>query len=100
MTWLGTLGVFTGIAVLVAAVMEPLKLKCFKDNAKQGQMRILAGTLSLGCTVLGYVAFGVQGNLYAIPLYALGVYVVQKQLDMKLIRPKIKELALKKLDKI
>ncbi len=98
--WMLTLGVNVGIAVMICAIMETIKFKLLDNKAKATQMFFIGMVLSLAFCGVGYFAFGLAGKPIAIILYAIGVYVLQKELDMRLVRPKVRSFLEKKLEKL
>lgn len=78
-------------SILVAGLMELIKQKVYKDEAKKIHMIPFAIVLSSLVTVVMYYGFSFQGKPITMIFYALIVYIVQKQVDMKAIRPLIKK---------
>lgn len=85
---------------LVASIMEVIKYKAYKDRATFKNMTILGILFSIIVSPLLYFGFGLLGTVYSIPIYSFIIFFIQKELNMKLIRPKIKSIIQKKLDKL
>lgn len=77
-------------SVIVAGLMELIKQKGYKDEAKRSHMIPFAFVLSTLVTVIMYYGFEFTGTPVAMIFYTLVVYITQKQVDMKAIRPIIK----------
>ena len=77
-------------SVIVAGLMELVKQKAYKDNATRTHMIPFAFILSALVTVVMYYGFAFTGTPVAMVFYTLVVYIIQKQVDMKAIRPLIK----------
>lgn len=95
--WL-TIGILGAGALLVASLMEIIKHGVFGDNAKTGVMVALGILLSVILTPVLFYGFDLMGEPLAMIFYAISMYVVQKQVDMKAIRPVIKGFLQKKID--
>lgn len=88
------------ISILVAGLAEGVKHTLFKDEAKRWVMYLITMTLSVVLSTIGYYGFSLLGEPLAIIIYSLIVWIVQKQVDMKIIRPKIKEFIEKKVNEL
>ena len=78
-------------SVLVAGLMELIKQKAYKDKATRTHMVLLGFVFSILVTVVMYYGFEFTGKPISMIFYTLIVYIVQKQVDMKTIRPLIKK---------
>lgn len=92
--WIGV-----GSAV-VASLMELIKFKVMDDQATTKKMTVLGCTFSIVLTPILYYGFGLLGTPVAMLFYAIGIFIIQKQLDMKAIRPIIKNIIQRKMEKI
>lgn len=83
-------------AALIAAFMEIYKKKIRKDNAGRWEIYGVALALSVATSATGYKAFGFEGTLWAIPLYAFLVFTVQFFVNMEIIKSVVKSYAKRK----
>jgi len=81
----------------IASAMEFLKHTLYKDNATTKQMTIWAGSCSVALAPILYYGFELIGKPMAMIFYAIALFLVQKELDMKAIRPIVKKLMEKKM---
>jgi len=95
-----TIGWVIAGSLLVASLMELIKHKGFENDNVKWKLTLLGLVLSGGVGSILYFGFALLGAPLAIVFYTLGIYVIQKQLDMKAIRPIIKNLILKKANKL
>lgn len=87
-------------SVVVASFTEVFKVKTLKDQTTKKQGIILGIFLSILLTPVVYFGFNLQGEYITMLLYFAIIYIIQKQLDMKAIRPIIKKIVQKKLNNI
>lgn len=97
---MNTIIVLLVISILVAGLAESSKHLFFKNEAKKWQMYPITMVLSAGLSAIGYYGFNLMGEPIAIVIYALIVWIVQKEVNMKIIRPKIKSFIEKSVDKL
>jgi hypothetical protein len=91
------IGTTLGIAVLLIAVfMEVYKKKIRMCDPSPWENYLIAGVLSIILTTLSYFAFTLPGTLWAIPLYAIAVYIVQFVVDMKIVKSLVRWYTKKK----
>ena len=93
-TWLGV-----GSAV-VASLMELIKFKVYDDKATKVKMTLLGLLFSGILSPILYFGFTLLGTPVAMVLYWLVIFIVQKYLDMKAIRPIVKSIIQKKMEKL
>ena len=93
-TWLGV-----GSAV-VASLMELIKFKVYDNKATKVKMTLLGLLFSGVLSPVLYFGFTLLGTPVAMVLYWVVIFIVQKYLDMKAIRPIIKSIIQKKLEKL
>lgn len=93
-TWLGV-----GSAV-VASLMELIKFKVYDDKATKVKMTLLGLLFSGVLSPVLYFGFTLLGTPVAMVLYWLVIFIVQKYLDMKAIRPIVKSIIQKKMEKL
>jgi hypothetical protein len=81
---------FAGGVILVAGLVELYKLGNEKKQSKIITLSVFL-TLIMVCSVF----FGVEheGNIYTLPLWALGMWYLQKVVDMKFFRKIAKRIA-------
>ncbi len=81
---------FAGGVILVAGIMELYKL-----GKEKKQSKIIALSILLTLIVVSSVFFGIEheGNIYTLPLWALGMWYLQKVVDMKFFRKIAKRIA-------
>ena len=84
----------------VASIMELIKWKALENKATRTKMVVLGLALSSVIGAILYYGFTLMGTPVAISLYIIGIYIIQKQMDMKIIRPKIKAIIERKMDKL
>ena len=87
-------------SAVVASLMELIKFKIMDDKATRTKMTILGCVFSIILTPILYYGFGLMGTPIAMLFYAIGIFIIQKQLDMKAIRPIIKSIIQRKMEKI
>jgi len=92
--WLGV-----GSAV-VASLMELIKFKVYDDKATKVKMTLLGLLFSGVLSPVLYFGFTLLGTPVAMVLYWLVIFIVQKYLDMKAIRPIVKSIIQKKMEKL
>jgi len=95
-----TIGVLIAVAIVTAGLCEFLKFPLFKNKAKMWQMTLLGLSLSSILCTVSYYAFTMLGKPLVIVLYSLIVFLAQREVDMKIIRPKIKAFIERKVDKL
>ena len=93
-TWLGV-----GSAV-VASLMELIKFKVYDNKATKVKMTLLGLLFSGVLSPVLYFGFTLLGTPVAMVLYWVVIFIVQKYLDMKAIRPITKSIIQKKLEKL
>lgn len=93
-TWLGV-----GSAV-VASLMELIKFKVYNNKATKVKMTLLGLLFSGVLSPVLYFGFTLLGTPVAMVLYWVVIFIVQKYLDMKAIRPVVKSIIRKKLEKL
>lgn len=87
-------------SAVVASLMELIKFKAMDDKATTKKMTILGCVFSIALAPILYYGFGLLGTPVSIVFYALGIFIIQKQLDMKAIRPIIKNIIQRKMEKL
>ena len=92
--WLGV-----GSAV-VASLMELIKFKVYDNKATKVKMTLLGLLFSGVLSPVLYFGFTLLGTPVAMVLYWVVIFIVQKYLDMKAIRPIVKSIIQKKLEKL
>lgn len=92
--WLGV-----GSAV-VASLMELIKFKVYDNKATKVKMTLLGLLFSGVLSPILYFGFTLLGTPVAMVLYWVVIFIVQKYLDMKAIRPIIKSIIQKKMEKL
>ncbi len=92
--WLGV-----GSAV-VASLMELIKFKVYDDKATKVKMTLLGLLFSGVLSPVLYFGFTLLGTPVAMVLYWVVIFIVQKYLDMKAIRPIVKSIIQKKMEKL
>jgi hypothetical protein len=92
--WLGV-----GSAV-VASLMELIKFKVYNNKATKVKMTLLGLLFSGALSPVLYFGFTLLGTPVAMVLYWIIMFIVQKYLDMKAIRPIIKNIIQKKMEKL
>lgn len=84
----------------VASLMELIKFKVMDDQATTKKMTILGCVFSVVLSPILYYGFELLGTPVSIVFYALGIFIIQKQLDMKAIRPIVKSIIQRKMEKL
>lgn len=81
---------FAGGVILVAGLVELYKL-----GKEKKQSKIVSLSVFLTLIVVCSVFFGVEheGNIYTLPLWSLGMWYLQKVVDMKFFRKVAKRIA-------
>ena len=92
--WLGV-----GSAV-VASLMELIKFKVYDNKATKVKMTLLGLMFSGVLSPVLYFGFTLLGTPVAMVLYWVVIFIVQKYLDMKAIRPIVKSIIQKKMEKL
>lgn len=87
-------------SAVVASLMELIKFKVMNNKATRTKMTLLGIVFSLVLTPILYYGFGLMGTPVAMLFYVIGIFIIQKQLDMKAIRPIIKNIIQKKMEKL
>ena len=84
------LAFFSGGVVLVAGLVE-----LYKFGEEKKEWKIVTLSIILTLIVVCSVFFGVehQGNAFTLPLWALGLWYLQKVIDMKFFRKVAKRIA-------
>ncbi len=95
-----TVALIAVASMIVASLMEIIKYKVYDNEAKQKKMVLLGLLFSVLITPVIYFGFDMMGKPIAMILYMIGIYIIQKQLNMKAIRPIIKSVIQKKLESL
>lgn len=95
-----TIAWITGASILVAGIMEIIKHLVYKDKATTGKMTMLGIMFSIILSPIMYYGFSLMGTAVAMVFYAGVIFIVQKELDMKAIRPLVKKIAMSRLEKL
>lgn len=74
------------VVVLIACVMELYKKRIRRDKSSKIENQMVGAILSIGMSIIGYLAFGLPGNMIAILYYSIGVYVIQCYVDMRIVK--------------
>lgn len=95
-----TVALIAVASIIVASLMEIIKYKVYDNEAEAKKMVLLGLLLSVLITPVIYFGFDMMGKPIAMILYMIGIYIIQKQLNMKAIRPVIKSVIRKKLESL
>lgn len=87
-------------SVVVAGIVETVKHAKYKDEITEKQALSWAIPLSVLTTPVLYYGFDMLGKPIAMILYAAIVFISQKSIDMKVVRPAIKKIIERKLEKL
>lgn len=87
-------------SIVIAAIMETIKYKAYDNEAEKRKMRNIGWLLSIAVTPILYFGFELVGKPITMILYAVIIFLLQKEVDMELIRPKIKEIIERKIDRV
>jgi|GEM_PF-5676355 len=87
-------------SAVVASLMEFIKFKAYDNKATKVKMTLLGLLFSGVLAPVLYFGFELIGTPYAIIVYGLILFITQKYLDMKAVRPIIKRIIQKKLENI
>ena len=93
-----TVALLAVASTIVASLMEIIKYKVYDNEAETKKMVLLGLLFSVLITPVIYFGFDMMGKPIAMILYMIGIYIIQKQLNMKAIRPIIKSVIQKKLE--
>jgi len=74
------------VVVIIACIMELYKKRFRKDKTSKIENQLIAAILSIGMSIISYLAFGLPGNPVAILYYSIGVYIVQCYVDMRIVK--------------
>jgi hypothetical protein len=85
---------------VVASLMELIKFKIYNNKATKVKMTLLGLLFSGALSPVLYFGFTLLGTPVAMVLYWIIMFIVQKYLDMKAIRPIIKNIIQKKMEKL
>jgi hypothetical protein len=85
---------------VVASLMELIKFKVYNNKATKVKMTLLGLLFSGALSPVLYFGFTLLGTPVAMVLYWIIMFIVQKYLDMKAIRPIIKNIIQKKMEKL
>lgn len=85
---------------VVASLMELIKFKVYNNKATKVKMTLLGLLFSGALSPVLYFGFALLGTPVAMVLYWLIIFIVQKYLDMKAIRPIVKSIIQKKMEKL
>ena len=81
-----TLVVLIVTAALISMFMEVYKKRFRKDQAKRGEIYLVALVVTVGAVVTGYRGLEFVGTAWVVPLYAFLVFTVQFFLNMEIIK--------------
>lgn len=95
-----TVALLAVASMIVASLMEIIKYKVYDNEAETKKMVLLGLLFSVLITPVIYFGFDMLGKPIAMILYMIGIYIIQKQLNMKAIRPIIKSVIRKKLESL
>lgn len=95
-----TVALIAVASMVVASLMEIIKYKVYDNEAEAKKMVLLGLLFSVLITPVIYFGFDMMGKPIAMILYMIGIYIIQKQLNMKAIRPIIKSVIRKKLESL
>lgn len=95
-----TIGCVIVASVAIAAIMEAIKYNLYDNKATQKQMTWWAVLFSAIFTPVIYYGFSLLGKPITMLLYAVIIFFMQKEIDMKSVRPMVKKIIIRKLDKI
>jgi methenyltetrahydromethanopterin cyclohydrolase len=84
-----TVAVLAG-SFVIAALMEGIKYKVYDNEAEKKKMRRIAWGLSIALTPVLYYGFEMLGKPVAMILYCAIIFLVQKEINMELVRPRLK----------
>jgi len=70
--------------------MEGIKYKVYDNEAEKKKMRRIAWGLSIALTPVLYYGFEMLGKPVAMILYCAIIFLVQKEINMELVRPRLK----------
>lgn len=86
-----TVAILAG-SLVIAALMEGIKYKVYNNEAEKKKMRRIGWGLSIALTPVLYYGFEMLGKPVAMILYCAIVFLVQKEINMEFVRPKLKVL--------
>jgi len=84
-----TVAILAG-SFVIAALMEGIKYKVYDNEAEKKKMRRIAWGLSLIVTPVLYYGFEMLGKPVSMVLYCAIIFLVQKEINMELVRPRLK----------
>ena len=87
-------------SAVVASLMELIKFKVYNNKATRVKMTLLGLLFSGALSPVLYFGFTLLGTPVAMVLYWIIMFIAQKYLDMKAIRPIIKSIIQKKMAKL
>lgn len=98
--WATTIvGILVG-SFIIARFLEWVKVKKFKNEATRKKMIPLALVISIALTPILYYGLGFVGKPIIMVVYAVIIYLLQKEIDMEVIRPILKKRIEKKVENL
>ena len=85
---------------MVASLMELIKFKVYDNKATKVKMTLLGLLFSGVLSPVLYFGFTLLAHQWQWCCIGIVIFIVQKYLDMKAIRPIVKSIVQKKLEKI